>query len=107
MDRGARGAAVHGVEKSWTGLSDACTLGNTDSDGIDLWLFKVLPSHNSFAQGKVNREVGGKKDTFVKSIEELENNGTRVKMEPGSKGGFILQMDPTEDKLCLYWDFDA
>ena len=36
MDRGARGAAVHGVEKSWTGLSDACTLGNTDSDGIDL-----------------------------------------------------------------------
>lgn len=43
----------------------------------------------------------------MKSIEELENNGTRVKMEPGSKGGFTLQMDPTEDKLCLYWDFDA
>ena len=36
VDRGAQGAAVHGVEKSWTGLSDACTLGNTDSDGIDL-----------------------------------------------------------------------
>ena len=36
MDRGAWGAAVHGVEKIWTGLSDAHTLGNTDSDGIDL-----------------------------------------------------------------------
>ena len=36
MDRGAWWAAVHGVEKSWTGLSDAHTLGNRNSEGIDL-----------------------------------------------------------------------
>ena len=98
MDRGAWQAAVLGVEKSWTGLSDAHTLGNSNSDGIDLWLFKILPSHNSFAQGKVNREVGGEKDLFVRSIEDGENNGARVKMEPGRRGWFILQMDPAEDK---------
>ena len=36
MDRGAWQAAVLSVEKSWTGLSDAHTLGNSNSDGIDL-----------------------------------------------------------------------
>ena len=89
MDRGAWWAAVHGVEKSWTGLSDAHTLGTTNSEGIDLWLFKILPSHSSFAQGKANREVGGRKDTFVTSAEGLEHSGTRAKVKPGSKGGLL------------------